>query len=180
MGLLNRNSTITLVSVVGVVTVLIAIFALSLDGIYDHDSHLFEFGPSEQLIFIGITIETWWKYVLLVFFMLTLEFLEILQEEYVHPFVHMVYDANSKENQKEMLPYSWGDLYFINHLSVASAGLRQIIRVIVVTIQIPLAILVWLLKEIMRIYFIVQVTNNWFRKNDRDDSQGIKRRRRFY
>ena len=85
MGLLNRNSTITLVSVVGVVTVLIAIFALSLDGIYDHDSHLFEFGPSEQLIFIGITIETWWKYVLLVFFMLTLEFLEILQEEYVHP-----------------------------------------------------------------------------------------------
>ena len=180
MGLLNRNSTITLVSVVGVVTVLIAIFALSLDGIYDHDSHLFEFGPSEQLIFIGITIETWWKYVLLVIFMLTLEFLEILQEEYLHPFVHMVYDANTKENQKEMLPYSWGDLYFINHLSVASGGLRQIIRVIVVTIQIPLAILVWLLKEIMRIYFIVQVTNNWFIKNDRDDSQEIKRRRRFY
>ena len=179
MGLLNRNSTIVLVSVVGAVTLFIAIFALSLDGLYDHNSHLFEFGPSEQLIFIGITIDTWLKYILLVIFMLTLELLEILQEEYLHPFVHMVYDANTKENQKELSPYSWGDLYFINHLSVASGGLRQIIRVIVVTIQIPLAILVWLLKEAMRIYFIVQITNNWFLKNDREVSTG-KRRRRFY
>tara|TARA_B100001027_G_scaffold207101_1_gene171237 strand:+ start:227 stop:520 length:294 start_codon:yes stop_codon:yes gene_type:complete len=79
----------------------------------------------------------------------------------------MVYDANMKENQKDLKAYSWYELYFMNHFSLASNGLRQIIRVVIVTIQIPLAILVWFLKEVSRIYFVKDVTDNWFRLNDR-------------
>ena len=79
----------------------------------------------------------------------------------------MVYDANMKENRKDLSVYSWYDMYFMNHFSMASNGLRQILRVVIVTIQIPLAIVVWLIKETTRVYFVVDVTNNWFRSNNR-------------
>ena len=167
MALLSKQNNIILLSVVTFVSILLAVFALCLDAIYDHESHLFQFGPSKHLIFIGITIDTWFKYILLILFIWILEFLDILQEEYLEPFIHMVYDANMKENQKDLKAYSWYELYFMNHFSLASNGLRQIIRVVIVTIQIPLAILVWFLKEVSRIYFVKDVTDNWFRLNDR-------------
>tara|TARA_B100000674_G_scaffold165717_1_gene133085 strand:- start:1201 stop:1758 length:558 start_codon:yes stop_codon:yes gene_type:complete len=167
MALLSRNTNILLLSIVTIVTILIAIFVLSIDALYDHDSHLFEFGPSDGLIFLGIKIDTWWKYIFLLLFMWLLEFLDILQEEYLEPFIHMVYDANMKENRKDLSVYSWYDMYFMNHFSMASNGLRQILRVVIVTIQIPLAIVVWLVKETTRVYFVVDVTNNWFRSNNR-------------
>ena len=177
MALLSRQNNIILLSVVTIVSIVLAVFALSLDALYDHDSHLFQFGPSKDLIFIGITIDTWVKYILLIVFMWILEFLDILQEEYLEPFVHMVYDANMKENRKDLSVYSWYDMYFMNHFSLASDGLRQIIRVVIVTIQIPLAILVWLLKEISRIYFVADVTNNWFRQNNRADEIDINKQK---
>lgn len=177
MALLSRKNNITLLSVVTIVSILLTVFALSLDSFDDHDSHLFQFGPSKDLIFIGIAIDTWTKYILLAVFMWILEFLDILQEEYLEPFVHMVYDANMKENQKDLSVYSWYDLYVMNHFSLAADGLRQIIRIVIVTIQIPLAILVWLLKEISRIHFVADVTNNWFRQNDRAGEIDINKER---
>ena len=69
MALLSRNTNILLLSIVTIVTILIAIFVLSIDALYDHDSHLFEFGPSDGLIFLGIKIDTWWKYIFLLLFM---------------------------------------------------------------------------------------------------------------
>ena len=180
MALLTRNNNIILISIVTTITIIISIFGLSLDALYDHDSHLFEFGPSSELIFLGIVIDTWLKYSLLVLFMWLLEFMDILQEEYLSPFIHMIYDANVKENQKDLNSYSWYDMYIINHFSLASNGLRQILRVVIVTIQIPLAIVVWLLKELSRIYFVIDVTNNYFRQNNRE-GELVKggRKRRF-
>lgn len=181
MALLSRNNNIILISIVTIITVIICIFGLSLDALYDHDSHLFEFGPSSELIFLGIVIDTWLKYSFLVLFMWLLEFMDILQEEYLSPFVHMIHDANVKENQKDLNAYTWHDMYIINHFSLASNGLRQILRVVIVTIQIPLAIVVWLLKELSRIYFIIDVTNNYFRQNNRE-GELVKggRKRRFF
>ena len=37
MGLLNRKNNIILVTVVSVISFLIAIFSILIDGIYDHD-----------------------------------------------------------------------------------------------------------------------------------------------
>jgi len=152
---------------VSAITIFIVTFAFLLDEIYDHQSSLFTFGPSPSLLFIGITIDSWFKYGVLVLFMLFLEILDLLQEEYMKPFINMVYNANDKSNQLDLKPYSWMELYCINHFSLASHGLRGILSIVVITIQIPLAVLVWLLKELARIYFVVEVTNNWFVQNDR-------------
>lgn len=174
MGLLKRTDNIILVTVVSVITFFIAIFSILIDGIYDHDTDLFQFGPSDSLLFIGIKIDTIGKYIGLIIFMVIIELLDILQEEHLRPFITMIYDANLEQNQNELAPYSWYDLYFIHHFSLAADGLRQIIRIIVVTLQIPLAILVWILKEVTRIYFVRMVTNNWFKKNGRADEINVE------
>ena len=180
MALLSKTSNITLVSGVSIITIVIVIFAFLLDHIYDHKSVLFNFGPSDSLVFIGITIDTWVKYIILVMFMLFLEVLDLLQEEYIDPFINMLYNANDRSNQTDLQPYTWFELYCINHFSLASHGLREILSIIIITIQIPLAVLVWLLKELARIYFVIEITNNWFVLNDRGvevDNNIIKRRR---
>lgn len=167
MVLLSRQENIFMVFTVFTITIAITVFTFSIDALYEHDSHLFQFGPFKQFLFLGITIDTWFKYILLIIFLVLLEFLDILQEEFLDPFIHMIYDANASENREQLSEYTWWDLYFINHLALASDGLRQILRIIIVTIQIPLAILIWLLKEVIRIPFVRSVTNNWFKVNDR-------------
>ena len=107
MGLLNRKNNIILVTVVSVISFFVAIFSILIDGIYDHDTVLFQFGPSESLLFIGIKINTIGKYIGLIVFMVIIELLDILQEEYLIPFIALIYDANIEQNQKELAPYSW-------------------------------------------------------------------------
>jgi len=100
--------------------------------------------------------------------MFFLELLDLLQEEYIEPYIHMITNANDASNREDLRPYTWMNLYSLNHFSLASEGLRNILRILLITTQIPLAVLVWLLKEIARVYFVIQITNNWFTMNERE------------
>ena len=168
MALLSKRSTMMLVYSITFISICIVIFAFLLDRLYDHDSDLFNFGPSESFIFVGIKIDTAFKYTILVVFMFFLELLDLLQEEYIEPYIHMITNANDASNREDLRPYTWMNLYSLNHFSLASEGLRNILRILLITTQIPLAVLVWLLKEIARIYFVTQITNNWFTMNERE------------
>jgi len=182
MALLTKQSNILLVSTITLITLAVVVFVFLLDELYDHKVDLFKFGPSDSLLFIGISIDTWVKYIGLIVFMLLLEVLDLFQEEYVEPFIHMILNANDASNRRDLNEYSWIELYCINHFSLGAHGLRKIINIIVVTVQIPLAILIWLLKEVVRVYFIVKVTNNWMLMNDRSaevsKSYAMRRRER--
>ena len=99
--------------------------------------------------------------------MLFLELLDLLHEEYIVPIIHMIYAANDPSNRRDLEEYTWMDLYTVNHFSLASKGLRDILRIVVITVQIPLAVIVWGLKEIVRFFFVSQVTSNWLIMNER-------------
>lgn len=178
MAILSRNSNIILVSAITVITLFVVVFVFLLDEIYDHQTDLFSFGPSNSLLFVGISIDTVPKYVALIAFMLFLEVLDLFQEEYIDPFIHTILNANDSSNRRDLNQYSWIELYCINHFSLGAHGLRKILNIVVITIQIPLAILIWLLKEIVRVYFIVKVTNNWMLTNDRSDEVSMKYNKR--
>lgn len=165
--ILPKNDVMLLVMGVSFITICIAVFTFFLDAIFEHDSHLMKFGPSDNLIFIGIKIDNIGKYIVLVGFMLFLEFLDLLHEEYIEPIIHMIYNANDPSNRTDLEEYTWSNLYTVNHFSLASKGLRDILRIVIVTVQIPLAVLVWILKELIRYTFVVQVTNNWLIMNER-------------
>lgn len=179
MAILNKQTNIALVLTITFITVLVAVFVFLIDSIYDHQKELFGFGPSKNLLFLGIPIDTTAKYVGLILFMIFLEVLDLCQEEYIDPFIHMIMNANDSSNRKDLRPYTWFQLYYINHFSLAAQGLRNILHIVLITTQVPLAMLIWLCKEIIRSIFIVKVTNNWYRMNGTEMTKMPIRESRF-
>ena len=165
--ILQKQNVMVLVFGVSLVSIAVATFTFLLDASFEHDSDLMRIGPSDDLLFIGLKIDSFAKYIGLITFMLFLELLDLLHEEYIVPIIHMIYAANDPSNRNDLEEYTWMDLYTVNHFSLASKGLRDILRIIVVTVQIPLAVIVWGLKEIVRYIFVSQVTSNWLIMNER-------------
>lgn len=166
----TKQEIISLVVLITFVSICITVLALIVDSAYEEHSMLFSFGPSTDLYFLGIAISTWSRYTLLAMSLALFDFLSVLQDEYLEPYSIMIHNP-TEQNREDLSKYSWVEIYTIVYIPHFAKGLRHIVSILLITTQIPLAIMLLFIKEAVRGIFLTSIIKDW-------SSEEPKRRRR--
>jgi len=131
--------------------VLMVIMMTSYSYIGSHDSYV-KFGPHDDTVLMGLTIDTWPKYIGSVVFLIGFIAFQTCREVYVYPWVmNNVYDDKTLcINQ-----FTKGEVNFIVNGNYASDGLWYMIGIWMVTSQIDFALIKWITSAIAN-YLVVR------------------------
>lgn len=126
--------------------------------VLDSGSTYFHFGPSDDLFFLSVKVDTWWKWILVLIATSVLGILDVIAYDYIQPyFLSRIYLENEPIDDWKRDEKFW--LIATAELAFSAMAIRRFIDVMVIVSNFWFAIIQFASKEIVTIIIMwVRVT----------------------
>ena len=111
----------------------------------------FSFGPNENFVVLGVVIDTWGRYALLLCLLTIVWIMELMVQEFAHPILAFtVYNPDCKE----IPDFGKNELQLYAHAIYTIEGLKWVLQTMINIAQFDIALLGVVIKNLVSIYTI--------------------------
>ena len=145
--------------------VVLSIASMNINGIY------LRFGPNDNLVIVSVLIDTWFKYLVLLFVISTINVIKVVSEDVGMPILGFnIYNPD----KKVITDFSRFELEIMANIMYLICSIRELFLILITISQIDIAIFDVIVKGVASFYTIELILNEKiFEQPDADLNQII-------
>ena len=133
------------------INILSTVFVGLLIIVFGNQSSYLQFGPNENLLFLGIAIDDYYRYLALLALIAFIQLTSVIYVELASPIISFnVYDPNVKNIEN----FTKNELHFLTNLGFTISGVKNVLSILLSVSQVDIALWNTIVFEIFCVFTV--------------------------